>query len=150
MKTIRFIIVAFWVTQASYLYSASAKFEYLASYRENDISHQEWITGNGVTFDCNCWGYALGYTCWVDDPEYIYADNYDPAPTYPTSIPQGEMVVKKSGHVQKLTDLSMSFPPYGPPIYLKKETVEKNRDSGIYTQYWSGTGTPVYSVYIKK
>jgi len=108
--------------------------------------------GSGVTYNCNCWGYAFGYNCWVEDPEYIYNDNYDQAPINPSSIPQGEMVVKKSGHAQKLTELSMSFTYYAPPTYLKKETVEKNLESGIYTQYWSGTGTPISHtmIYIKK
>ena len=106
--------------------------------------------GSGVTCNYNCWGYAFGYDCWVQNPEYIYADNYDPAPGNPTSIPQGEMVTKLSGHAQKLTGVSLSFPVPGHAIYLKKETVEKNRESGIYTQSWGGAGTLVYSIYIKK
>lgn len=110
--------------------------------------------GTGVTFSQNCWGWTFGYNCWIQDPTYIYADNYDLAPANPTSIPTKQAVCKLAGHVQELTQLRIHA-PLGPGIppseFFALVITEKNRESGIYTYHGTGLGHyPGGLIYIKK
>ena len=104
-----------------------------------------WSGGAGATFAYNCWGWALGNDCWIDKPEYIYEDNYEPVNRYPQSpgvIPVLLMGRVRNGiedtHVVKIGAFLSDIGPYGPGMipysfYLPASRSEKMRDSGIYT-----------------
>jgi len=109
-----------------------------------------WPGGAGATFAYNCWGWAFGYDCWIEDPDYIYADNYklvDPYPVGPAVIPYPLMhrVGTVNGnnqwidtHVVKIDAILSPPGPYDPYLnqysfYIPVSRSEKMRDSGIYT-----------------
>jgi hypothetical protein len=36
-----------------------------------------YIPGGDVNHKCNCFGYALSYDTWINDPTFIYKDDYE-------------------------------------------------------------------------
>ena len=120
-------------------------------------------------FVTNCWGHTLGYNdCWVNDPQYIYEDNYEASEKNPpNTIPPRQHVRRmfdlngKDAHVEELTQFLIyevwNPGPTGDLIRASWRhriiSTEKNRDSGIYVEDCSNIndlGAPVfYNIYIK-
>jgi len=80
-------------------------------------------SNGGETITCNCWGHAFGFTTWIQDPTYIYQDNYTVA-----FSPKAGDVIKQSGHAAKIVSAYTDEKP----LIVTIVTSEKFRDSGIY------------------
>ena len=116
--------------------------------------------GEGVTLTTNCWGWALDddYSdCWVEDPTYIYEDNYSKASANPTILPTRQTVDRqlnlngKDSHVQKIA--VAIYAPLGPgttpSAFYNTGISEKNRDSGIYSATYGGYSSLPTNVYVR-
>jgi len=92
--------------------------------------------GGGVSFSRNCWGWAFGYNCWIQRPEFIYADNYDaaPPPNPNNPLPARQKVRRLNGHVVQIDQLGVfDWNIGGMYSYIAYAISEKNRESGIYS-----------------
>jgi hypothetical protein len=100
-------------------------------------------SGGGEDCTYNCWGYALGYSTWIQDPDYIYADDYEVT----TDAGLGQ-VIALSGHAKKITNHCDN----GENSDTIQQTMEKNQPSGIYTfNYYCPAGTsPGGTMYYQK
>ena len=81
--------------------------------------------GEDLTY--NCYGYALGYDTWIQDPGPIYLDDYMQVPDTPP-IPKTGNIIVTPGHVLTISAVDQSE-IYNP---LVVGTAEKFRHSGIY------------------
>lgn len=82
---------------------------------------QESDGGEDHTY--NCWAYALGFTtCWIQDPEFIYQDDYVDADMTDIEIDDID------DHVIKVTDRCENE-----SNTTIRQTMEKNQPSGVYT-----------------
>ena len=68
----------------------------------------------------NCWGYSLGYYVWIQDPDYIYEDDYETTDVYAVNNKE-----TTPGHIISITAVS------GSPLQIS-QTMEKNRNSPVY------------------
>lgn len=85
----------------------------------------------------NCWSYAFGFSTsryrdiWIEDPTYIYADDYEPA-----QILVGDNTVfPEPGHVTLISEVNFHVPNY--PNGFASRTYEKFRSSGLYERSYS-------------
>lgn len=85
----------------------------------------------GSDHTCNCWGYAFGSNVWVNDPSFIYADDYQGA----TATKVGNLEAL-SGHVRKITKICDNVEA---DDYVAASE-EKNRYSGLYKGTWACPG----------
>ncbi len=72
----------------------------------------------------NCWGYSLGYYVWIQDPSYIYEDDYNITPDFNSGNKETD-----DGHIIDITHVGASSPGI-------KQTNEKNRNSPVYSRYY--------------
>ncbi|GHT19191.1 hypothetical protein FACS1894189_7870 [Planctomycetales bacterium] len=86
---------------------------------------QRWGTtsSGGESVSTNCWAYAFGYFTWVEDPAYIYADDYESI-----SQPETSCVIQQPGHVIKISNV-VTYENGGRAV---SRTSEKMNMSGIY------------------
>ena len=92
----------------------------------------------GVNPKVNCWGYAFGFSTWVEDPARIYENDY-PEHSYPWGpspwyVAPGDLA-EYSGHAIKVTEVDgypMGAPGWYPGLKMVSQTRERNRSSGIY------------------
>lgn len=81
----------------------------------------------GADHTYNCWGYALWKNVWIQDPAWVYADDYDDTTDY-----KDENIDCPAGHVI-----------YIPEVWdcgKIKKTREKNRESGRYYREYASPG----------
>jgi hypothetical protein len=76
----------------------------------------------------NCWGWALGYNIWIEDPSYIYADDYKTTTDYKASNKDC-----LAGHVIYILEVW--------DCGKIKQTWEKNRASGHYERNYATPGS---------
>jgi hypothetical protein len=81
----------------------------------------------------NCWAYALGYGCWIQDPSWILADDYDVSQTVVVGVDSMDE------HMKKITGICNNEPNTN----TVGSTSEKCRASAIYnfSYYCPGGGT---------
>lgn len=85
----------------------------------------------------NCWGYAMGYDVWVQDPTWLYDDNY----TLVNAIMAGNLIdIPQIGpqgwHCRKIVSVCDNE-AFGNTI---QRTREKNRVSGVYLHTFACPG----------
>jgi hypothetical protein len=71
----------------------------------------------------NCWGYSLGYNVWIQDPSYIYIDDYNITSTYAVGNKE-----TSSGHIIDITGINSS---------RISQTEEKFRNSAVYRRNYT-------------
>ena len=95
--------------------------------------------GENATY--NCWAYAFGYSIWIQDPSYIYSDDY-----LSVSVPEVGCVIQQPGHAIKVADVASNEAQK-----VVTKTSEKNQYSGIYNRtYPLPNGGNFNSFYKKK
>ena len=99
-----------------------------------------WWSSGSENPKVNCWGYAFGYDTWVESPEYIYADDYNPVPQ---SASSGDLI-KKAAHVIVVTTTVWDYSIGG--VTGIDGTIEKIRSSGIYNKAYFSPMIPLNSV----
>jgi len=93
------------------------------------------IGPENVTY--NCWGYSLGYDVWIQDPSYIYEDDYEETSEYR----QGNMETT-GGHIISITAVNADETGI-------TQTREKNQNSPIYEKDYDPART-VQSGYVMR
>jgi len=80
----------------------------------------------------NCFGYAMGPAVWIQDPSYIYADDYEASGVQAGTI----WPIGGNAHVIKIVSICDN----GEPFNFVSHTSEKNRCSRIedFTAYCPG------------
>ncbi|MDR3233908.1 MAG: hypothetical protein LBT46_09655 [Planctomycetaceae bacterium] len=76
------------------LVNSSATRDYWDNHYGNDYS-----PSGSEDSSYNCWGYALGYSVWVENPAKIYDDDYESV-----SVPSDGCVIRRSGHIIVVED----------------------------------------------
>jgi len=100
-----------------------------------------YTSSGGENPNYNCWGYAFGNSIWIQDPSYIYADDYSS-----TQTPVAGCLIAQSGHVIKVSEVGSNESKK-----VVTKTSEKNRYSGIYNRtYPLPDGGNFSSFYEKK
>jgi len=104
---------------------------------DSTIGHRENVVSFGAYYDedptHNCWGYSFERDdIWIDNPNPIYEDDYNPIPKYSTlEYPVVGDIIRIDGHVVTTTSIVFwALPHY--PYAIVVGTREKMRHSGIY------------------
>ena len=99
-----------------------------------------WWSSGSETAKQNCWGYAFNYKTWVNDPKFIYADDYNPVTQ---SASSGDLI-KEAFHVIVVTTTVWDYSIGG--VTGIDGTIEKIRSSGIYNKAYFSPMIPLNSV----
>ena len=104
-----------------------------------------WWSSGGESAKCNCYGYAFGYNTWVNNPEFIYQDDYVPVTYSMTSLHSSRDVIKDPAHVRKI---DASWWDYSSDVVYINGMIEKIRSSGIYNKAYFSPPIPSHTVEI--
>lgn len=101
------------------------------------IYQNRWTYHGGIDPLVNCWGYAFGYSMWVENSTRVYNNDY--VNSYLFGVEPGHLI-PRIGHVIVVTgvdDYPMSGPMWAPNMKMVTKTLERNRSSGVYEVEWT-------------